>query len=75
LPSKTSLLSPLCWSLLDSGLSGAISLAIDLTQHPTPTGFVSVTPGQTWNFTCWFRDVVGGSATSNFADGLTISFN
>lgn len=59
----------------NSGLTGAISLAIDLTQHPTPSGFVSVAPGQTWNFTSWFRDVVGGSATSNFANGLTISFN
>jgi hypothetical protein len=58
----------------NSGLTGAISLTIDLTQHPTPIGFVSVAPGQTWNFTSWFRDVVGGSATSNFADGLTISF-
>lgn len=59
----------------NSGLTGAISLAIDLTQHPTPVGFVSVAPGQTWNFTSWFRDVVGGSATSNFSNGLTISFN
>jgi hypothetical protein len=59
----------------NSGLSGALSLAIDLTQHPTPIGFVSVAPGQTWHFTSWFRDVVGGSATSNFADGLSISFN
>jgi len=59
----------------NSGLSGAISLAINLTQHPTPIGFVSVAPGQTWNFTSWFRDVVGGNATSNFANGLTINFN
>lgn len=34
-----------------TGLTGAISLQISLTQVPTPTGFVSVAPGQTWNFT------------------------
>ncbi len=59
----------------NSGAAGAISLAVDLTQHPTPTGFVSVQVGETWNFTAWYRDSVGGSATSNFADGYTIVFN
>jgi hypothetical protein len=58
----------------NSGATGAISLAIDLTAHPTPTGLVQVTAGQTWNFTAWYRDVVGGTATSNFADGLSIDF-
>lgn len=59
----------------NSGALGAISLPVNLTQHPTPTGFVTVQAGSTWNFTCWFRDSVGGTATSNFADGLEISFN
>jgi hypothetical protein len=58
----------------NSGAGGAIGLAIDLLQHPTPNGFVQVAPGETWHFTCWFRDVVGGSATSNFADGYSILF-
>ncbi|MEZ6014856.1 MAG: hypothetical protein R3F49_07080 [Planctomycetota bacterium] len=58
----------------NSGAVGEISLVIDLTQFPTPTGFVSVLPGQSWNFTAWYRDVVGGSATSNFANGLEITF-
>ena len=58
----------------NSGATGAISLAVDLTQHPTPTGLVSVQVGQTWNFTAWYRDVVGGSATSNFTDGYQILF-
>ena len=59
----------------NSGSAGAVSLAIDLTQHPTPTGLVMVQPGQTWSFTAWFRDTAGGVATSNFADGLEIQFN
>jgi hypothetical protein len=59
----------------NSGAGGAIALAVDLTQHPTPTGFVSVQVGETWNFTAWYRDAVGGSATSNFADGYEIVFN
>jgi hypothetical protein len=58
----------------NSGALGAISLQVNLTQHPTPTGFVMVQAGTTWNFTCWFRDSVGGSATSNFANGLEIGF-
>jgi len=58
----------------NSGATGAISLALDLTRQPTPTGFVAVVAGDTWNFTAWYRDVVGGTATSNFADGLAVTF-
>ncbi|MEZ6015470.1 MAG: LamG domain-containing protein [Planctomycetota bacterium] len=59
----------------NSGATGAIQLAVDLTQHPTPTGLVSVAPGETWNFQAWFRDSINGTATSNFTDGLEVTFN
>ena len=58
----------------NSGPAGEISLPIDLTMHPTPVGLVNVQAGETWHFTAWFRDAVGGMATSNFADGLTLNF-
>ena len=57
-----------------SGTAGAFSLALDLTQTPQPTGTTAVVAGQTWNFTTWYRDVVGGSATSNFTDGFSVAF-
>lgn len=31
-------------------------------------------PGQTWYFQAWFRDQVGGIATSNFSDAVAITF-
>jgi formylglycine-generating enzyme required for sulfatase activity len=58
----------------NSGSTGTFSLAIDLTSMPTPFGSVAVLPGETWNFQCWYRDAVGGSATSNFSDGLAVLF-
>ena len=58
----------------NAGSAGEVSLALDLTQIPQPTGFVSVAAGETWNFQCWYRDAIGGTATSNFTDGLTIDF-
>ncbi len=58
----------------NSGSAGTFDLTLDLNQTPTPTGLVSVAAGETWNFQAWYRDAVGGSATSNFSDGLTISF-
>lgn len=58
----------------NSGVAGAVSLAVDLGQHPTPTGLVQVAAGETWHFQAWHRDVVGGSATSNFTDGLSVLF-
>jgi hypothetical protein len=30
--------------------------------------------GQTWYFQAWFRDAVGGNATSNFSDAVAILF-
>jgi hypothetical protein len=54
--------------------SGAISLSLDLTTHPTPTGPVVVPAGETWSFQAWYRDSVAGVATSNFTDGLEVRF-
>ena len=60
--------------IVNSGTAGEVALTLDLTQTPQPTGFVSVQPGDTWNFQAWYRDAVGGMATSNFTDGLSITF-
>ena len=57
-----------------SGSTGRFELTLDLTQHPTPAGFVSVQSGQTWNVTAWYRDFVAGSPTSNFSSGLEVRF-
>jgi len=54
--------------------SGEWSLAVDLTQVPSPTGLVAVQPGETWNFQAWYRDAIGGVTTSNFTDALEIDF-
>ena len=47
---------------------------IDNTALPTPGGLVAATAGQTWNFQAWYRDAVGGTATSNFTDGLAVTW-
>ena len=61
--------------LQQANLAGEIALAIDLTQIPQPLGFVSVAPGDTWNFQAWYRDSSPTGATSNFTDGLSVTFN
>ncbi len=58
----------------NTGMTGEISLLIDVTQVPTPNGPVAAIPGETWNFQAWHRDAVAGSATSNFTDGLSVLF-
>lgn len=58
-----------------SGASGTFDIALDLTSFPQPMGSVSVLAGDTWNFQAWFRDQMGGASTSNFTDGLTVTFN
>ncbi len=56
-----------------SGSAGVISLQLDLAQTPTPLGFVSVAPGETWNYQAWFRNFTS-TGTSNFTTGLSIEF-
>lgn len=58
----------------NSGALGEVTFAVDLTAVPQGSQFVPTLPGDTWNFTYWYRDVVGGGAVSNFADGLSIDF-
>lgn len=53
--------------------AGVYSIQVDLTSFPRPTGFVAVQPGETWHFSCWYRDQ-NPTPTSNFTDGLTITF-
>lgn len=58
----------------NTGTAGTFNLALDLTQVPQPTGFVSVNAGETWNFQSWFRDSSPAGPTSNFTQGLEIDF-
>jgi hypothetical protein len=58
----------------NSGSSGSFSLAVNLFQHPTPTGPIAVLPGETWNFQTWHRDSVGGVSVSNFTSAIQIQF-
>jgi hypothetical protein len=58
----------------NSGSSGTIQLQVDLTQTPTPTGFVSIQAGESWNFQLWHRDAGATGPTSNFTDGLELTF-
>ena len=49
----------------------SFSITLDLTSVPTPTAFVAVLPGETWNFTAWYRDAGG---TNNFTDAVAVTF-
>jgi len=55
-----------------SGAGGTFSVALDNTVMPTPTGPIGANVGESWNFQAWYRDAVGGVATSNFTEGLNI---
>lgn len=55
----------------NSGAGGEFSLTIDLTDMPGPVQSV-VNPGESWNFTTWFRDL---GQTNNFTNGVNIVFD
>lgn len=60
--------------IMNTGSSGGYALQLNLNQIPTPTGFVAAVVGQTRRFQSWHRDSVGGVATSNFTNGLAVTF-
>ncbi len=57
-----------------SGAAGRIRVPLDLTQHPTAMGPVTVMSGETWYFQGWHRDLVTGVATSNFSAAVSVTF-
>lgn len=50
------------------------STPVDLTALPQGAGTIAVQPGETWYFQRWHRDVIGGTATSNFTTSLAVTF-
>ena len=50
----------------------AEAMQVPLTQVPQLGGFISVLPGDTWNFQAWHRDTVG--LGSNFTNGVEVEF-
>jgi len=60
--------------ILVTNAAGEMTLALDLTETPTPNALVAIAAGETWSFQGWHRDIVAGLPTSNFTDGLEITF-
>lgn len=61
--------------VLTADASGQISMPLDLTAIPQPTGAQPTLAGETWNFQYWHRDTTStGGTTSNFSRGLEINF-
>ena len=61
--------------VMASGHFGTFTILTDTTGFPTTAGgSVAVIPGETWYFQAWHRDLVGGAATTNFTDGLEVTF-
>ncbi len=58
--------------LQNSGSAGEFSIPVDLTNIPMGPPH-SVTAGERWNFTAWYRDMNPG-ATSNFTDAVSVLF-
>jgi hypothetical protein len=59
--------------IFSSGANGEGSIVVDTQNMPNPPGG-AILAGQTWSFQCWYRDV-NPNTTSNFTDGVEISFN
>ena len=62
-------------NVLNSGMTGEVSLAPDLAAFPSVAGPFAVMVGDTRNFQFWHRDTtVAGPATSNFSSAISVTF-
>jgi hypothetical protein len=57
--------------VLNSGPTGSVSLALPFGGLPPGALLDS---GEEWNFQYWFRDSIGGVATSNTSHGVSVVF-
>ena len=55
----------------NSGAAGAFEITVPLQSQWPVAGVTSVVPGDTYNFTAWFRDI---GAVSNFTNAVSITF-
>ena len=62
-------------AILNSGAVGIIRTSTDLTLPHPVLGMVQVMAGDTWNYQAWFRDSIGGAATSNFSDAASLTYH
>jgi hypothetical protein len=64
-------------SLANSGAAGSMAWIVDVNNVDSlgsgTVGVDVVSPGETWRFQCWYRDMNPGS-TSNFTDATVITF-
>lgn len=51
---------------------GQLTSTLDVTSPPNLA--VQVTPGSTWFFQAWFRDMAAGGSNFDLSDGLEVSF-
>ena len=58
--------------ITSSDLTGTSSLGLDFPGLSSQ-GIV-ITPGSTWNFQVWYRDIGAGGTLRNLSDGVEISF-
>lgn len=58
----------------NGGLFGRASLSLNLDALPQPGGATSATSGSRWYFQYWYRDRVGGAATSNLSSAKSVTF-
>ena len=60
--------------LQGSGDTGFLTVPVDLTNFPGPTGSPIISPGDTWYFQAWYLDSNAGTMVSNFTNGLEVNF-
>ncbi len=59
-------------SIQSSFSLGELDFCPDAANLVSPGGLVAASAGDQWYFQAWYRDTVGGQATSNFTDAISI---
>lgn len=61
-------------SISQASADGTVEFAMDPASIPSPTGSFAAMAGQFYQWQLWHRDSLGGAATSNYTNAVTILF-
>ncbi len=61
-------------TLVNASGTSASGFGFDVPTSIPSTTPIQIVAGDTWHFQCWYRDTAAGAGSSNFSNGLSVTF-
>ncbi len=61
-------------TMVNASTTSTTGFGFDVPTTIPDTVPIVITAGDTWHFQCWYRDTLAGVGSSNFSNGLSVTF-